>query len=72
MGHEDAVVLADEVKAGGSVEEILKRFEDRRWTRCSLIVANSKRLGEIEQTGGSKVEHMQIMALSMSALMAPI
>ncbi|MBR9794169.1 MAG: NAD-binding protein [Gammaproteobacteria bacterium] len=72
MGHEDAVVLADEVKAGGTVEDILKRFEDRRWTRCSLIVSNSKRLGEIEQTGGSKVEHMQIMALSMSALMAPI
>ncbi len=72
MGHEDAVVLADEIKAGGSVQDILKRFEDRRWTRCNLIVNNSRRLGEIEQTGSSKVEHMQIMALSMSALMAPI
>jgi len=72
MGHEDAVVIADEIASGGTVEEIFTRFENRRWPRCSMIVNNSRRLGEIEQTGGSKVEHIQVMALTMSALMAPI
>jgi len=72
MGHEDAVVIAEEIANGGTVQEIFKRFEDRRWARCSLIVNQSRRLGEIERLGGSKIEHIQIMALSMSALMAPI
>ncbi len=73
MGHEDAVVLADEIALGGeSVEDILERFQHRRWERCRMIVANSRRLGEIEQAGGPKQEHVQIMALSMASLLAPI
>ncbi|NIB43422.1 FAD-dependent oxidoreductase [Pseudomaricurvus alkylphenolicus] len=72
MGHEDAVVLAEEFKRGGSLEQALERYQHRRWERCRMIVANSGRLGEIESTGGSKEEHAQIMSLSMSALLAPI
>jgi len=72
MGHEDAVVLADEMQKGGALTEMLERYQNRRWERCRMIVANSKRLGEIEIEGGSPLEHMQIMALSMSALLAPI
>lgn len=72
MGHEDAVVLADEIAKGGTLNAILERYQNRRWERCRMIVSNSGRLGEIEMTGGAKEEHGQIMALSIAALMAPI
>ncbi len=72
MGHEDAVVLADEVAKGGAVTDIFERFQHRRWERCRMIVANSLRLGEIEKSGGPKEEHVQIMALTMTGLLAPI
>ena len=72
MGIEDAVVLGEEFKRGGSVQEVLERYQNRRWERCRMIVANSGRLGEIEMTGGSKEEHGQIMRLSLAALLAPI
>ena len=72
MGHEDAVVLADEFSRGGDIEQVLERFQNRRWERCRMIVANSGRLGEIEMAGGPAEEHIQIMALSTAALLAPI
>ncbi|GAB3114386.1 FAD-dependent oxidoreductase [Aestuariicella hydrocarbonica] len=72
MGHEDAVVLGEEFAKGGDLHDVLERYQNRRWERCRMIVANSGRLGEIEMTGGSKEEHSQIMALSLAALLAPI
>ncbi|TXS90298.1 FAD-dependent oxidoreductase [Parahaliea maris] len=72
MGHEDAVVLGEEFARGGALPEVLERYQNRRWERCRMIVANSSRLGEIEMTGGSREEHGQIMSLSIAALLAPI
>jgi 2-polyprenyl-6-methoxyphenol hydroxylase-like FAD-dependent oxidoreductase len=72
MGHEDAVVLAQEVAKGGGFQAVFERFQNRRWERCRMIVANSLRLGEIEKSGGAKEEHVQIMALSIAGLLAPI
>ena len=72
MGHEDAVVLAEEFCNGGHILDVLERFQNRRWERCRMIVTNSMRLGEIEKTGGPKEEHTQIMGISMAALLAPI
>jgi 2-polyprenyl-6-methoxyphenol hydroxylase-like FAD-dependent oxidoreductase len=72
MGHEDAVVLGLEVEKGGSLNDILDRYQNRRWSRCSLVVNNSLRLGEIEKKGYPYDEHAQLMALSMNALLAPI
>lgn len=71
MGIEDAVVLAQELKGASSLEKALANFQQRRWPRCRLVVENSVRLGEIEQTGGSKEEHANIMRESMMALAAP-
>jgi len=71
MGIEDAVVLAQELKNASSLEDALVSFQERRWPRCRLVVENSVRLGEIEQTGGSKEEHANIMRESMMAMAAP-
>lgn len=72
IGIEDAIVLAEEIGREGSMGEALKRFEGRRWERCRMVVENSRRLGEIEATGGSKEEHAHIMQSSMAALAIPI
>jgi 2-polyprenyl-6-methoxyphenol hydroxylase-like FAD-dependent oxidoreductase len=71
MGIEDAVVLAQELKNASSLEHALAAFQQRRWPRCRLVVENSVRLGEIEQTGGSKEEHANIMRESLVAMAAP-
>ena len=72
MGHEDGVVIAEELAKGGELQTVLERYQNRRWERCRMIVANSGRLGEIEMAGGPWEEHGQIMALSMAGLLAPI
>ncbi|MES2260890.1 MAG: FAD-dependent oxidoreductase [Pseudomonadota bacterium] len=69
---EDAVVLAQELAAGGTLDEALHRFTARRYERCRLVIDNSVRLGEIEQTGGSREEHGKLMIDSIVALAAPI
>ncbi|UFH53873.1 FAD-dependent monooxygenase [Spirosoma sp. KNUC1025] len=46
---EDAVVLADELKAGGSIPESFKRFEQRRLQRTHYVINNSRRIGQIGQ-----------------------
>lgn len=72
IGIEDALVLAEELAAEGTVEQSLQRFEQRRWERCRMVVENSARLGEIEITGGDKAEHAQIMRTTLMALAQPI
>jgi len=72
LGHEDAVVLAEEIAKGGELQTVLERYQNRRWERCRMVVTNSARLGEIEMHGGAPEEHSQIMAMSMAAMMAPI
>jgi len=71
MGVEDAIVLAQELQSAASLGQALANFQRRRWPRCRLVVENSVRLGEIEQTGGSKEEHANIMRASMMAMAAP-
>jgi 2-polyprenyl-6-methoxyphenol hydroxylase-like FAD-dependent oxidoreductase len=71
MGVEDAVVLAEELHGASSLSQALATFQQRRWPRCRLVVENSVRLGQIEQTGGSKEEHADIMRRSAIALAAP-
>lgn len=69
---EDAVVLAQEIDAGGYLQQVLTRFTERRFERCRVVVDSSVRLGEIEQHGGSKDEHAGLMRTAMATLLAPI
>jgi 2-polyprenyl-6-methoxyphenol hydroxylase-like FAD-dependent oxidoreductase len=71
MGVEDAVVLAEELHRAVSLAQALAAFQQRRFPRCRLVVENSVRLGQIEQTGGSREEHGNIMRESTIALAGP-
>jgi naringenin degradation protein FdeE len=50
---EDAVVLAEELAADGELDEVLRRFAERRWERARLVVENSLQLGEWEKHPGT-------------------
>lgn len=68
LAVEGAVVLAEELARRHFLEGALMAYAGRRYDRARLVVRNSMRLGEIEQTGGSKEEHMQLMSYSLTAL----
>ncbi|MCW8277861.1 FAD-dependent oxidoreductase [Pseudomonas sp. PCH199] len=48
MAIEDAVVLSEELTAGGNIEHQLQRFMARRFERCKCIAQSSVMVGEKE------------------------
>jgi 2-polyprenyl-6-methoxyphenol hydroxylase-like FAD-dependent oxidoreductase len=65
---EDALVLSEELQAAGAVVDALQRFEARRFARCRLVVENSVRIGELEQTHANPAELQRLMAVTVQAL----
>jgi 2-polyprenyl-6-methoxyphenol hydroxylase-like FAD-dependent oxidoreductase len=65
---EDSLVLSEELANASDVPEALERFEARRWERCRLVVENSVRIGEMEQTHADPAALKQLMAESEAAL----
>ena len=65
---EDALVLSEELAAEADLERALTRFEERRWERCRLVVENSVRIGQMEQTHADPAVLKALMAESAAAL----
>jgi 2-polyprenyl-6-methoxyphenol hydroxylase-like FAD-dependent oxidoreductase len=65
---EDALVLSEELAREADVERALRRFEERRWERCRLVVENSVRIGHMEQTHADPVALKTLMAESEALL----
>jgi 2-polyprenyl-6-methoxyphenol hydroxylase-like FAD-dependent oxidoreductase len=72
MAIEDGIVLTEELHRQTSVLEALAAFEERRFERCAMTIHNSVRLGQLEMTHASPVEHGKLMADSLKLLRAPI
>lgn len=72
LAVEGAVVLAEELARCNYLEGALAAYCGRRYDRSRLVVSSSMRMGELEQTGGSKDEHMRVMVHAMTALRAAI
>jgi naringenin degradation protein FdeE len=71
MAVEDGIVLAEEIARDGDIDAALPRFMQRRFERGKLVVENSLRLGELEMTHGSPVEHTRVMMAAVAALAQP-
>jgi naringenin degradation protein FdeE len=70
---EDGIVLAEELSAGGGLEDALDRFMARRFERCRIVVENSAQLGTWEQDPDvPPSEHARLSDESFAALAAPI
>ena len=64
---EDALVLSELLGTSSSIETALQLFEARRWERCRMVVENSVRIGELEQ---SHADHAQMGAIMVQSLLA--
>jgi 2-polyprenyl-6-methoxyphenol hydroxylase-like FAD-dependent oxidoreductase len=72
MAIEDGIVLTEELGRGGSLDEVLERFMERRFERCRHVIENSVKLGQIEMTHGSTAEHGRLMTEALAVLRQPI
>lgn len=72
MAIEDGIVLVQEIQSCSSMGEAMQRFMERRFERCRLVIDNSVRLGQIEMTHGSVVEHTRLMSEALGTLRQPI
>jgi 2-polyprenyl-6-methoxyphenol hydroxylase-like FAD-dependent oxidoreductase len=72
MAIEDGIVLAEEIEAQSRLEQALENFMARRFDRCRLVVENSVKLGQIEMSRGSPVEHTRLMTEALGVLRQPI
>ena len=68
IAMEDALVLAEELARNDQVSVALDRFEARRWERCRMVVENSVRIGQMEQTHADPGALKMLMAESEAAL----
>jgi 2-polyprenyl-6-methoxyphenol hydroxylase-like FAD-dependent oxidoreductase len=69
---EDAIVLAEVLQSGASIEEALRAFMARRYGRCRMVVENSRQLGEWEKNPRAGGDPTTLIAASMRELAAPI
>ena len=72
MAVEDAVVLGQELQAGGGTPEVLSRFMDRRAERCRLVVESSLEIGRLERAGAAPGEQTRVVADALDVLARPI
>ena len=72
MAIEDGIVLAEEIQSQPTLEGALRNFMSRRFERCRLVIDNSVKLGQIEMSHGSPIEHSRLMSEALGALRQPI
>jgi 2-polyprenyl-6-methoxyphenol hydroxylase-like FAD-dependent oxidoreductase len=71
MAIEDAVVLGQEVAAGGTVQETLQRFMARRFERVRLVVDTSVELGRMMRRSDPVPAQNALRGTAMAALASP-
>jgi len=71
MCAEDAVVLADMLTSGDSVEDVLPAFMERRLPRVQMVLGNSLQLADWEMHPNPDADPGRIMGETLHALQAP-
>ena len=61
MAIEDAVVLAEELCSGDSIEKQLKRYMERRYDRCMFISESSELIGKFQMNEVEDVEEKSMV-----------
>lgn len=72
MAIEDAVVLSEELTAGGSVEEQLQRFMQRRFERCKYISESSVLAGDKEMQHDREFDRIGLVKQMLARTAEPI
>ena len=72
IAAEDAIVLVEELAKGTDIQAGLDAFMERRYERCRMVVENSVKIGELEQSGAPPQEIEALMGASNMQLSEPI
>ncbi|MGE7963194.1 FAD-dependent oxidoreductase [Pseudomonas sp. NPDC089918] len=72
MAIEDAVVLGEELVAGGSVEQQLERFMARRYERCKFISESSMLAGDKEMAHDRSFDRIGLVRRMLEVTAEPI
>ena len=72
MAIEDAVVLGEELVAGGSVEQQLERFMARRYERCKFISESSVLAGDKEMDHDRSFDRIGLVRRMLEVTAEPI
>jgi 2-polyprenyl-6-methoxyphenol hydroxylase-like FAD-dependent oxidoreductase len=72
MAIEDAVVLGEELTGPGDLDDQLKRFMKRRFSRCEYIVRASESAGELQLRGAKPGAEVAIVAEMLEVTAQPI
>ncbi|MBS7415775.1 FAD-dependent oxidoreductase [Pseudomonas syringae] len=72
MAIEDAVVLGEELVAGGSVEQQLERFMTRRYERCKFITDSSVLAGDKEMAHDISFDRIGLVRRMLEVTAQPI
>lgn len=72
MAIEDAVVLGEELVAGGSVEQQFERFMARRFERCKFISQSSVLVDEKEIVHDSSFDRIGLVRQMIAVTAEPI
>ncbi|NTY90367.1 FAD-dependent oxidoreductase [Pseudomonas putida] len=72
MAIEDALVLAEELTGGGSIQECLQRFMSRRFERCKYISENSIMAGEREMARDPNFDRIGLTKAMLKLTAEPI
>lgn len=69
---EDALVLAEELAARGSVAETFEAFTARREQRCRLVVESSIEIGRLEQLQAPPEAQTAVVERALAKLVEPV
>ncbi len=72
MAIEDALVLSEELTAGGSIEQQLQRFMSRRFERCKYIGEKSLLAGEKEMSRDRDFDRIGLVKEMLAVTARPI
>ena len=72
MAIEDAVVLAEELCGGDSIEKQLKRYMERRYDRCKFISESSELIGKFQMNEVEDVEEKSMVEKMQRVTAEPI
>ncbi len=72
LAFEDAIVLGELIGAGLPLDDVFRRFMERRFNKCQAVVNGSLHIGEVEIHHGSVDEYRAAWDAVQSAVLQPV
>ncbi|CAG68643.1 MULTISPECIES: FAD-dependent oxidoreductase [Acinetobacter] len=72
LAIEGAILLSEELAKDQPLEHALTHYQARHFDRAKMVIDVSTRLGEIEMSNGSSVEHKELASKAFEILTQPL